>query len=188
MNSPSFLLTLMGGYLGKGGHLGSILPPASPPSQEGATPHPTPLSVYPQSQAAPVLRAVFVMLILIPAPLGESCPLPRGGMPSEGPLAWPHSWPPWEGGRFGKGGEAGDGRALSWGCSRVPGGREGGLGGRGLVVRAVAGVEGGQYISCGLPGGASGKEPTCQCRTPKRCGFDSWALVLCAPCKDIPSF
>ena len=27
----------------------------------------------------------------------------------------------------------------------------------------------------GLPGGASGKEPNCQCRRFKRCGFDSWA-------------
>ena len=26
----------------------------------------------------------------------------------------------------------------------------------------------------GFPGGASGKEPTCQCRRQKRCWFDSW--------------
>ena len=26
----------------------------------------------------------------------------------------------------------------------------------------------------GFPGGASGKEPTCQCRRCKRQGFDSW--------------
>ena len=26
----------------------------------------------------------------------------------------------------------------------------------------------------GFPGGASGKEPACQCRRPKRLGFDSW--------------
>ena len=26
----------------------------------------------------------------------------------------------------------------------------------------------------GFSGGASGKEPTCQCRRPKRCGFDPW--------------
>ena len=26
----------------------------------------------------------------------------------------------------------------------------------------------------GFPGGASGKEPTCQCRRPKRRGFDPW--------------
>ena len=26
----------------------------------------------------------------------------------------------------------------------------------------------------GYPGGASGKEPACQCRTHKRCGFDPW--------------
>ena len=25
-----------------------------------------------------------------------------------------------------------------------------------------------------FPGGASGKEPTCQCRRLKRCGFDPW--------------
>ena len=34
------------------------------------------------------------------------------------------------------------------------------------------------YINCfgsgGFPGGASGKEPTCQCRRCKRCGFDPW--------------
>ena len=26
----------------------------------------------------------------------------------------------------------------------------------------------------GFPGGASGKEPACQSRRPKRCGFDPW--------------
>jgi len=26
----------------------------------------------------------------------------------------------------------------------------------------------------GFPGGASGKEPTCQCRRHERCGFDPW--------------
>ena len=26
----------------------------------------------------------------------------------------------------------------------------------------------------GFPGGASGKEPVCQCRRHKRCGFDPW--------------
>ena len=26
----------------------------------------------------------------------------------------------------------------------------------------------------GFPGGPSGKEPTCQCRRHKRCGFDPW--------------
>ena len=26
----------------------------------------------------------------------------------------------------------------------------------------------------GFPGGASGKEPACQCRIPKRCRFDPW--------------
>ena len=29
-------------------------------------------------------------------------------------------------------------------------------------------------ISNGFPGGASGKEPTCQCRRHKRHGFDPW--------------
>ena len=32
-----------------------------------------------------------------------------------------------------------------------------------------------QLISLlGFPGGASGKEPTCQCRRQKRCEFDTW--------------
>ena len=26
----------------------------------------------------------------------------------------------------------------------------------------------------GFPGGTGGKEPTCQCRRRKRCGFDPW--------------
>ena len=26
----------------------------------------------------------------------------------------------------------------------------------------------------GFPGGTSGKNPTCQCRNPKRCRFDPW--------------
>ena len=30
----------------------------------------------------------------------------------------------------------------------------------------------------GLPGGASSKELTCQCRRPKRCGFDPWVLEI----------
>ena len=29
-----------------------------------------------------------------------------------------------------------------------------------------------------LPGGASGKEPTCQCRRCKRCGFDPWVRKI----------
>ena len=28
------------------------------------------------------------------------------------------------------------------------------------------------------PGGASGKEPTCQCRRHKRCGFDPWIVKI----------
>ena len=27
---------------------------------------------------------------------------------------------------------------------------------------------------CAFPGGASGKDPACQCRRCKRCGFDPW--------------
>ena len=30
------------------------------------------------------------------------------------------------------------------------------------------------HINMGFPGGASGKEPTCQCRRCKRCRFESW--------------
>ena len=30
----------------------------------------------------------------------------------------------------------------------------------------------------GLPGGASGKEPTCQCRRLKRCGFSPWVKKI----------
>ena len=30
------------------------------------------------------------------------------------------------------------------------------------------------YGGRGFPGGASGKEPACQCRSRKRCGFDPW--------------
>ena len=29
-------------------------------------------------------------------------------------------------------------------------------------------------LSLGFPGGTSGKELACQCRRPKRCGFDPW--------------
>ena len=30
------------------------------------------------------------------------------------------------------------------------------------------------YYYMGFPGGARGKEPTCQCRRHKKCGFDPW--------------
>ena len=30
------------------------------------------------------------------------------------------------------------------------------------------------YLGDGFPGGASGKEPSCQCRRCKRCGSDPW--------------
>ena len=30
------------------------------------------------------------------------------------------------------------------------------------------------YRKRGFPGGASDKEPACQCRRHKRCGFNSW--------------
>ena len=33
----------------------------------------------------------------------------------------------------------------------------------------------------GFPGGASDKEPTCQCRRCKRCGFDPWVGKI--PCR-----
>ena len=31
------------------------------------------------------------------------------------------------------------------------------------------------YWKLGFPGGTNGKEPACQCRRHKRCGFDHWA-------------
>ena len=30
------------------------------------------------------------------------------------------------------------------------------------------------FYNTGFPGGASGKEPVCQCRRPERCGFNPW--------------
>jgi len=30
----------------------------------------------------------------------------------------------------------------------------------------------------GFPGGASGKEPACQCRRHKRCGLDPWVRKI----------
>ena len=33
-------------------------------------------------------------------------------------------------------------------------------------------------VTQGFPGGASGKEPTCQCRRCKRCGFDPWVRKM----------
>ena len=30
----------------------------------------------------------------------------------------------------------------------------------------------------GFPGGTSGKEPTCQCRRHKRCGFNPWVRKI----------
>ena len=32
----------------------------------------------------------------------------------------------------------------------------------------------GLYVYVGFPNGAWGKEPACQCRRHKRCGFDPW--------------
>ena len=32
----------------------------------------------------------------------------------------------------------------------------------------------GKFFLLGCPGGVSGKEPTCQCRRHKRCGFYPW--------------
>ena len=67
--------------------------------------------------------------------------------------------------------------ALAW---RIPGtGEPGGLPSMGLHrvghdwsdLAAAAAAAG---FSLGLAGGASGKEPACQCRRPKRCRFISW--------------
>ena len=33
-------------------------------------------------------------------------------------------------------------------------------------------------MAMGFPGGASGKEPACQCRRQKRCGFDPWVRKI----------
>ena len=33
-------------------------------------------------------------------------------------------------------------------------------------------------IRKGFPGGASGKEPACQCRRLRRCGFDPWVRKI----------
>ena len=38
----------------------------------------------------------------------------------------------------------------------------------------MGGVEPGSTGDRGFPGGASGKEPACQCRRRERCGFDPW--------------
>ena len=38
----------------------------------------------------------------------------------------------------------------------------------------TSGVFGGLSGEAGFPGDASGKEPSCQCRRHKRCGFDPW--------------
>jgi len=40
------------------------------------------------------------------------------------------------------------------------------------------GVRGGKYIYMGFPGGASGKEPTCQRRRHKRCMFNPWVRKI----------
>ena len=34
------------------------------------------------------------------------------------------------------------------------------------------------YRKRGFPGGASDKEPACQCRRHKRCGFNSWVRKI----------
>ena len=36
------------------------------------------------------------------------------------------------------------------------------------------------YSHCGFPGGTGGKEPTCQCRSHKRCKFDLWVGKITA--------
>ena len=35
-----------------------------------------------------------------------------------------------------------------------------------------------KHSSMGFPGGTSGKEPACQCRRHKRCGFDPWVRKI----------
>ena len=35
-----------------------------------------------------------------------------------------------------------------------------------------------QTVCLGFPAGVSGKEPTCQCRRRKRCGFNSWVRKI----------
>ena len=35
-----------------------------------------------------------------------------------------------------------------------------------------------QFQFMGFPGGARGKEPNCQCRRYKRCGFDLWVRKI----------
>ena len=39
-------------------------------------------------------------------------------------------------------------------------------------------VFGSLYLQVGLTGGATGKEPTCQCRRHKRCWFDPWVRKI----------
>ena len=34
------------------------------------------------------------------------------------------------------------------------------------------------YIYMGIPGGASGKKPTCECKRHRRHGFDPWARKI----------
>ena len=43
-----------------------------------------------------------------------------------------------------------------------------------LECKAVAELSGWVSMYLGFPGGTSGKEPACQCRRHKRCGFDPW--------------
>jgi len=44
---------------------------------------------------------------------------------------------------------------------------------RSLILRGAREMEGCSR-GMGFPGGANGKEPTCQCRRHKRRGFDPW--------------
>ena len=42
----------------------------------------------------------------------------------------------------------------------------------GLGAERQIGIRRGKGGRMGFPSGTSGKEPVCQCRRPKRCGFD----------------
>ena len=43
---------------------------------------------------------------------------------------------------------------------------------------SLMGLKDNGALSLGFPGGTSGKEPTCQCRRPKRCEFDPWVRKI----------
>ena len=47
-----------------------------------------------------------------------------------------------------------------------------------LLLPAEGGASRSHATTNGFPGGASGKEPTCQCRRCKRYGFDPWVRKI----------